>query len=169
MFPKSCTLWNVRARPRPLMTCGLTPVTRGRRNGCAPFVGDTAPEIRLKSVVLPAPLGPITATISPAAREIEVQHGHQAAKILPQVSHVQRAMGLSSGIPNCRQGASDTACGLHGGLNQQAVLPGTPQLRSAARFLATTRRFAPQTPHPPRAAHRQPVRQKIMIATITMP
>src|SRR5262245_33932962 len=65
---KSWTFWNVRARPRPAIRCGDQPVMSVPSKAIRPAVGRTRPEIMLKVVVLPAPLGPIIEVISPRAR-----------------------------------------------------------------------------------------------------
>ena len=61
------TFWNVRAMPRPVTWCGSSPRTDSPSNKMSPSVASTRPEIALKNVVLPAPLGPITLTISPSS------------------------------------------------------------------------------------------------------
>jgi hypothetical protein len=44
-----------------------------------PAVGATSPEMSLKKVLLPAPLGPMIERSSPAATgEVDGAHGHQA-------------------------------------------------------------------------------------------
>src|SRR5918999_5226490 len=52
-------------RPRPAIACGAFPSIRSPRNRISPRSGRWKPEITLKSVVLPAPFGPIRAVIEP--------------------------------------------------------------------------------------------------------
>ena len=53
--------------PRRERACGGIAVTSDPPNSMRPLVGATSPVIKLNKVVLPAPLGPITANASPAA------------------------------------------------------------------------------------------------------
>ena len=62
---KSLVIWNVRAMPREARWCGASVVMSDPRKLIEPSVGRTSPLIRLNSVVLPAPFGPITARRSP--------------------------------------------------------------------------------------------------------
>src|SRR5215831_4401890 len=57
--------WNVRAMPSQATLCGLKPVMLAPSNSTVPSLGGIRPVMPLKSVVLPAPLGPISANISP--------------------------------------------------------------------------------------------------------
>ncbi len=70
LIPASrCACWKVRAMPRAAMR--LDPSRSMRcpaKTILPPFTGST-PEMRLKVVVLPAPLGPMRPRISPAASE----------------------------------------------------------------------------------------------------
>ena len=66
--------WSVRAMPRPASSCGRTgraPAAPAQRPGS----GRTKPQTTLKSVVLPAPLGPITPGTSPASTASERRRG----------------------------------------------------------------------------------------------
>src|ERR1700730_3696660 len=56
--------WKVRAMPLRSLRCGGWRVTSSPRKMMRPVVGLNAPAIRLKSVVLPAPLGPMIPRIS---------------------------------------------------------------------------------------------------------
>src|SRR5215470_6175516 len=64
MFRKSRRFWNVRAIPRWLILCGGRPTIELPSKRMSPSSGSYTPVIRLKRVVLPAPFGPITLTIS---------------------------------------------------------------------------------------------------------
>ena len=59
--------WKVRARPRRAISCACNPVTSCPSNVMRPLVAGSARLIRLKKVVLPAPLGPMIPVIDPAA------------------------------------------------------------------------------------------------------
>ena len=59
------TIWKVRAMPRSQACSGVRPVMSWPSNVTRPAVQRVAPAIRLKQVVLPAPLGPIRAVIEP--------------------------------------------------------------------------------------------------------
>src|SRR5579871_3668677 len=59
--------WNERPSPIPQILYGATPVTSRPLTRTRPAVGCRWPVIRLNSVDLPAPFGPITAAISPSA------------------------------------------------------------------------------------------------------
>src|SRR5947207_5562448 len=64
---KMLTRWKERPRPRRQMSWGARPVTSRPSKMTAPASGLRWPVIRLKNVVLPAPLGPMIAAISPPA------------------------------------------------------------------------------------------------------
>src|SRR5262245_45981841 len=72
-FSSTVMLWNergvcrVRAIPIRAMACVLSPVRSRPPKSTLPLEGRSTPDSRLSSVVLPAPLGPIRPTISPAA------------------------------------------------------------------------------------------------------
>ena len=57
--------WNVRVMPRFAIAWGGSPPIRSPSNTTSPAVGGKTAVTTLKSVVFPAPLGPITPTISP--------------------------------------------------------------------------------------------------------
>ncbi len=58
-------IWNVRARPRRARTVWLTLVISSPLSSTRPEFGFSAPVMRLTSVVLPAPFGPISARRAP--------------------------------------------------------------------------------------------------------
>src|SRR5262249_5138842 len=64
MFRNSRRLWNVRAIPSRVMLCGCIPAMERPAKRTSPDPGWYTPVITLNTVVLPAPLGPITLTIS---------------------------------------------------------------------------------------------------------
>src|SRR5579883_109837 len=61
------TTWKVRAMPRRAQAAAPNSVTSSPAKRMRPDEGFNIPEIRLKSVVLPAPLGPMRPRISPSA------------------------------------------------------------------------------------------------------
>src|SRR5690242_1455070 len=64
---KMLVRWNERPRPMPQILKGATPVMSRPSTTTRPAVGCRWPVMRLNSVDLPAPFGPITAAISPSA------------------------------------------------------------------------------------------------------
>ena len=67
MFRKSRSVWNVRAMPLFVILCGARPEILSPSKTISPESTWKIPVIRLKTVVLPAPFGPITLTISPSS------------------------------------------------------------------------------------------------------
>ena len=65
MYSKSRMFWKVRAMPSVATWCGLAPVISRSWKMTRPVVGGKMPVIPLKSVVFPAPFGPMRAKISP--------------------------------------------------------------------------------------------------------
>src|ERR671918_739764 len=59
--------WNERPMPRRQTSCGATPVMSRPSRTTAPASGRRWPVMRLKTVVLPAPLGPMMAAVWPWA------------------------------------------------------------------------------------------------------
>ena len=59
MSLKMRIFWKVRAMPARVMRCGNIRSIRLPKNSMAPAPGVNKPVIRLNTVVLPAPLGPI--------------------------------------------------------------------------------------------------------------
>ena len=59
-------IWKLRLRPMRLISNGFLPSMRWPLRMTSPLVGAKRPLIRLNSVDLPAPLGPMMATRSPA-------------------------------------------------------------------------------------------------------
>src|SRR5499425_3375891 len=57
--------WKERPMPRRQISCGAMPVTSRSLKRTLPASGRRCPVIRLKTVVLPAPLGPMMALIEP--------------------------------------------------------------------------------------------------------
>src|SRR5207249_3644549 len=67
MRAKGRVIWNVRARPRRQIACGGSPTMERSPKRTSPASGARNPERRLKTVVLPAPFGPMSPSISPGA------------------------------------------------------------------------------------------------------
>src|SRR5258705_1423256 len=63
----SAVAWNVRAMPRRQISDGRSPEIRSRLKRISPAVRGMTPVIRLKTVLLPAPLGPMRPWIDPGA------------------------------------------------------------------------------------------------------
>ena len=66
MCGSRCTCWKVRAMPSARSRATAARRFAGRGSCTLPAVGSSTPVIRLNIVLLPAPFGPISATISPA-------------------------------------------------------------------------------------------------------
>ena len=64
------------------MVCGATPSTERPSKSTWPCVGVYSPVSTLKNVVLPAPFGPIRATIAPDRNvEVDVVDGGQTTEL----------------------------------------------------------------------------------------
>src|SRR3954463_533958 len=61
-------IWNARPIPRRTIAGAARPAMFSPSNRMRPPSGRIAPEMRLKKLVLPAPLGPITAVSDPAVK-----------------------------------------------------------------------------------------------------
>src|SRR3984893_6389902 len=64
MAPNGFATWKVRARPKAQMSCGLRPTISRPKASTEPWSGRWKPVMRWKLVVLPAPFGPIRASVS---------------------------------------------------------------------------------------------------------
>ena len=86
----AATCWNVRTRPRRTRSCIGTPVMSAPSKRTRPAVGGSVPVIRLNSVVLPAPFGPIRPRISPGLdRQRDVVDGDQPAEPARQAGDLE--------------------------------------------------------------------------------
>jgi hypothetical protein len=63
----SCAIWKVRRGPWRNSSCGVRPVISSPSMMTVPEVGGRTPAITLKSVVFPAPLGPISPVMEPVS------------------------------------------------------------------------------------------------------
>src|SRR5437867_6184185 len=70
-LPNGLTIWKVRQRPRAQISWAGTRETSRPSRRTRPSSGAKKPEMTLKRVVLPAPLGPMMPTISPGAARSE--------------------------------------------------------------------------------------------------
>src|SRR4051812_39663852 len=68
----SVLIWNVRVMPRLTRSCCDSVVTLSLPRNTSPAVGGNTPVSRLMNVVLPAPLGPISAWRAPGANSSEM-------------------------------------------------------------------------------------------------
>ncbi|MNN94679.1 hypothetical protein D3C81_2133470 [compost metagenome] len=66
MLGSSFTCWNVRLMPMRAICREDLPLMRWPMNSTSPLLGVSTPDNWLNRVLLPAPLGPIRARISPA-------------------------------------------------------------------------------------------------------
>ena len=67
MSPMTWTIWKVRAMPRRQTRSALKPVMSRPRQVTVPALGLWKPVMQPKSVLFPAPLGPMMLTISPSS------------------------------------------------------------------------------------------------------
>ena len=75
-------IWNVRPRPRRRRACDGSLSIAAPSSRIAPPDGLSVPAMQLKSVVLPAPFGPISPTISPRLHgHRHILDGHDAAEV----------------------------------------------------------------------------------------
>ena len=121
MLRNSRRVWNVRATPRCVILCGASPTMLSSvEAGCRPRRAGRSPVTRLKSVVFPAPFGPMTLTISPSPHlEVEVCRrtgGRRRALLTPSSS---------------RAGARPSR-DLHALVAEQALRPGGHERRRAS-------------------------------------
>ena len=96
MSRKSRTAWKVRARPRRPSSCGGRPVTSSPPSSTRPRVGRWKPVSTLTSVVLPAPLGPMSPKTSPFLIEIETP---STAASPSKWTVTSKASRVSSAVP----------------------------------------------------------------------
>ena len=68
------TIWKVRPMPRRAVWSGLRPEIDAPSKRTSPLLGGSAPVITLKSVVFPAPFGPMMLTIFPCGTSNERWH-----------------------------------------------------------------------------------------------
>ncbi len=85
-FGNVLIVWNVRAIPRrQILYAGIGVMSRPL-NKILPELGLSEAEIRLKSVVLPAPFGPMSPMISPCSTwKLDVRHRSQSTEITRDV------------------------------------------------------------------------------------
>ena len=87
-------IWKVRASPRRARSACDVPVMSSPLRLTVPEDGFSAPVMRLISVVLPAPFGPISARRAPRSkREIDVARDMQRAKAAVEACDLERGHG----------------------------------------------------------------------------
>jgi hypothetical protein len=135
---KRLVTWKVRAIPKRALRCAGSVVTSCPQNTILPSSGGNTPATRLVRVVLPAPLGPMRAWISPGRTSRE--HRHTATsppKRLVSPSTFRRLTGASP----------------PGDLPVPAVPPAPPRAGPAPRTAASAPwprgRALPRPPGPP--------------------
>ena len=109
MSRKSLTAWKVRASPRRPSSCAESPVTSSPPSTTRPRVGRWKPVIALTSVVLPAPLGPISPKTSPFLIEIETP---STAASPSKWTVTSKASSVSSGVPARARDAAPGRAGI---------------------------------------------------------
>src|SRR3954447_7408768 len=111
-FGKMLVRWNDRPRPIRQVSCGCTPVMSRLSSSTRPLSGRKCPVIRLNSVDLPAPLGPMTAAI---CRVSTVRDTSETAT-KPEKDFVRQAISSMPPPPQARQRRverSENASGEH--------------------------------------------------------
>ncbi len=108
--------WNVRVIPRLVIACGGNPLIRSPSNTTSPAVGGKTAVTTLKSVVFPAPFGPMTPTISPGPDvEGNPGEGRKPPERFPDVPQGQEAAHAGVPFPDRRNRRSSagsiTPCG----------------------------------------------------------
>jgi hypothetical protein len=103
MFMNSRSVWNVRATPSRAMACGGRPAIDSADPGWAenltsPALGSYTPVITLKTVVLPAPFGPMTLTTSrsPTCRSSDRARSRRTTRRLSREGSKSRRSGTST-------------------------------------------------------------------------
>ncbi len=82
--------WNERPMPRRQRSWGAMPVTSRSFQMTRPVSGTMWPVIRLKSVVLPAPFGPMIALIDPVGTvKLTPPTATEAVEALLEVAHLK--------------------------------------------------------------------------------
>src|SRR6185312_8268243 len=113
-FGKMLVRWNERPMPMPQMRCGGTPVMSRLSSSTRPALGGKCPVMRLNSVDLPAPFGPMTAAICPSATaRLTSATARKPAKDLlrPCTSSTGAPPGPSAKSADAGDDATDDAAG----------------------------------------------------------
>src|SRR6476660_1567727 len=103
-FGKMLVRWNDRPSPMRQVSCGCTPVISRSSSSTRPLSGSKCPVIRLNSVDLPAPLGPITAAIW----RLSTLNDTSETATKPEKDFVNPAISSMALLPEARQ------CGVKG-------------------------------------------------------
>jgi len=100
MPSKGRTIWKVRPIPMRLRSWGLAWVMGRSSKRMVPALGVRRPEMRLKTVVLPAPFGPMSPTISPGrTSKVRSETAVRPPKDLVRPETSRSAIQLSSPFP----------------------------------------------------------------------
>src|SRR5215468_9935886 len=131
-FGNKLVTWNVRASPKPMRRWLGQRVTSWPKRRTCPEVAGKMPVITLKSVVLPAPLGPMMALRSPA---ITRRLTSCTALSPPKLLH-SRLSSRTGCLPSSRPGSSTMSpprCHPRGGRERRASDPVSASLAEFAR------------------------------------
>src|SRR5512134_927195 len=102
--------WNERPMPRRQRSCGAMPVTLRPLNFTSPASGRMCPVMRLKSVVLPAPFGPMTAPIEPCGTsKLTPPTARKPSKLLASPRTSSTAQPRGHAVRERAERAGDTA------------------------------------------------------------
>ena len=95
---KMLAIWKARPTPRRTISGADSPAMSSPPSRIRPASGRSAPVMRLKKVVLPAPFGPITAVSEPVVEaQADAVHGAHAAERLAQVLDRQHVSAIAAG------------------------------------------------------------------------
>ena len=122
---KTLETWNERPSPACVRRCGGSRVTSFPSSSTLPAVGRIVPESRLKSVVLPAPFGPMMPTSSPARTSSETSATMRAPPMSSPRSRVARIGACVDTIPVWK------------GCLARTSSPGAPCTGRGAHFVGT--------------------------------
>src|SRR5713101_8951188 len=101
---KMLVRWKERAMPRWAILCGGVPAMSRPSKTMRPEVGASCPVSRLKKVVLPAPLGPITECRAPSwTSRVTALTAVSAPKALVSPSVLRSGIGPNGGRPPPRR------------------------------------------------------------------
>src|SRR6185369_4024693 len=121
---KMLVIWNERASPRCERAAADSVVTSAPANLIVPASGRSTPESWPISVVLPAPLGPMTASVSPSATSRSTP---SVATRPPKRLRSPRTLSSGSAIaPPARQQAVESAPGVEDDEHQQRAQDDLP-------------------------------------------
>ena len=142
--PNGSRRWNVRASPWRARLNGASRVTSRSPRRTDPVVGGWRPQITLKSVVLPAPLGPMRPVMAPASASKETSSRARRPPKLTVTSRTSRALtSIASTVSRPRARSTSASCSSVSGASR-------PAHSSGQRFVRRTL----DAPSAPRSAPR---------------